>query len=156
MPTKRIDIMIEEEKENLEDKIKRAQDAGAIKEIRTACGNMIYDNVDIAEMALALLAGIIDIFPSKRFKEIPELEAVYQKLENGEVKRNILTEKFSVLTLCKEDMKEEFEASPKIQLEIEQFTDEKMVNIAKDIELLLLEEGYWAALREAVEKEVSE
>lgn len=71
MATSRIDIMIEEK---------------AIEVIRIACRDLIYSNGDAAERGLALLSGIIDIFPSKLFKEIPELEVVYQKLENREVK----------------------------------------------------------------------
>jgi hypothetical protein len=60
---------------------------------------------------------------------------------------------FPVIRTCKEDMKEEFEASPKIQLEIEQFTDKQMEHIAVDISEAL-EEGYWVALRDAVEEEL--
>jgi hypothetical protein len=67
--------------------------------------------------------------------------------------RGILTEKYPVLELCKEDMKEEFAASPKIRLEIEQFTDEQMRTIAEDVGAVLIE-GYWVALRDAVEEEL--
>jgi len=69
--------------------------------------------------------------------------------------RNILTEYFPVLKTCRDDMKEEFEASPKMQLEIEQFTDEQMSDIAKRVGEYLME-GYWEALREEVEVELME
>jgi len=69
--------------------------------------------------------------------------------------RNILTEYIPVIRTCKEDMKAEFEASPKMRLEIEQFTDEQMKNIAKRVGEYLTE-AYWEALREVVEVELME
>jgi hypothetical protein len=71
-------------------------------------------------------------------------------LRDGKAK----SEYFAVLETCKEDMKEEFEASEKIQLEIEQFTDEQMEDIAQKISDLLME-GYEAALHIAVEEELN-
>jgi hypothetical protein len=67
--------------------------------------------------------------------------------------RAILTENYPVLETCKEDMIEEFVASPKIRLEIEQFTDNQMRTIAEKLGAVLLD-GYWAALRDAVEEEL--
>lgn len=64
-----------------------------------------------------------------------------------------LEEFFAVLRTCKEDMKEEFEASEKMQIEIEQFTDDLMRNIAAKISAVLTDR-YWAALRAAVEEEL--
>lgn len=52
-----------------------------------------------------------------------------------------------------DDMKLEFEASPKLLLEIELFTDEQIENIVKEMGMLM-EASYWVALREAVEKEL--
>lgn len=83
--------------------------------------------------------------------EIAEL--FFKRIEVGNIAWYVLTKKFPILETCKEDMKEEFEAAPKLLLEIEQFTDKKMENIAKDIGEQL-EEGYWVALRAAVEREL--
>jgi hypothetical protein len=60
---------------------------------------------------------------------------------------------FPVIETCKYDMKAEFEASEKIRLEIEQFTDEQMTNIAAEIGDMLSED-YWCAIRKVVEKEL--
>ena len=70
-------------------------------------------------------------------------------------RKSIKTEFFPVIRTCKGDMKAEFEASPKIQLEIEQFTDAQMKDIAAKIGDIMLD-GYWEAMRQAVEEVVSE
>ena len=61
---------------------------------------------------------------------------------------------FPVINTCKGDMKEEFEAAPKILLEIEQFTDEQMNDIAERVGENLME-TYEVALRNAVEEELN-
>ena len=68
---------------------------------------------------------------------------------------NNLSTFFPVIETCKEDMKEEFESSPKLRIEIEQFTDEQMKNIAARVGEDL-EERYWEMLREEVEVELME
>ncbi|MBE9593294.1 MAG: hypothetical protein IMF19_07415 [Proteobacteria bacterium] len=66
----------------------------------------------------------------------------------GEKKRNALS-RFTF----EEDIKAEFEASPKLLLEIEQLSDEQRANIVNAIEVRL-EDSYWAILREVVIKEL--
>ena len=61
-----------------------------INAIRSACWNAIYDKIYDSEGAdirgLALLHEILGVFPNKLFTVCPELKALYQKLENREVK----------------------------------------------------------------------
>ena len=59
-----------------------------------------------------------------------------------------------VIRTCKGDMKEEFEAAPKMQLEIEQFTEEQMNDIAARVGEDLIEH-YWEAIRKEVEEELN-
>lgn len=61
---------------------------------------------------------------------------------------------FPVIMTCKDDMIDAFEASPKIQLEIEQFADEQMESIADNMGMLVID-TYWDILREAVERELN-
>jgi hypothetical protein len=82
-------------------------------------------------------------------KRADEYDAYYANFTRAS--RNIIND-LSLFTY-KEDIKAEFEASPKLLLEIEQFTDEQMANIVKEIGVLL-RASYWVALREAVEKEL--
>lgn len=62
-----------------------------IRAIRIACMEAIYGEGNMyrevaASRGLTLLSELLGAFPSKLFKVCPELEDLYQKLENGEVK----------------------------------------------------------------------
>ena len=132
---------------NIEDKIEIERCVTGIK--NTLYGERGY----IPEKALFLLSEILDILPVRLYSEIPELEALYRKLKKDA--QPVAQEYFPVLRTCKEDMKEEFEASPELRQRIEQFTDEQMKNISLRVGEDLTEH-YWEAIREEVEVELME
>jgi hypothetical protein len=106
-------------------------------------GVKVSERNETDKLIVALAESNID--PKASDKIIERLE----RYENAQE-----SEYYTVLETCKDDMEEEFEAAPKIQLEIEQFTDEQLRAIAENIGEALIE-GYRVALRKAVEEELN-